>query len=81
MCNTLNKFFFLIFFLKSIIFYEWFSYIKYPPYTFLYCTSMSGGYTNLTSPITQPVGSLPPAQTLFTNNQILNHYGKESYFQ
>ena len=49
-----------------------FSYIKYspPPYTFFYCTSMSGRYTNLTSPITQPSGVLPPGINIFINNQI-----------
>ena len=31
---------------------------------------MCGIYTNLTSPITQPVGLLPPCINIFTNNQI-----------
>ena len=59
-----------------------FSYIKYsPPYTFFYCISMSGRYTNHTSPITQPRGDSTPGINIFINNQIFNHYGRKSYFQ
>lgn len=55
-----NIFFFEIFFLAYFISMSGFPYIKHPPpYTFFYYTSMSGGYTNLTLPITQPSGVHP----------------------
>ena len=59
-----------------------FPYIKHPPpYTFLYYTSMSGGYTNLTSPITQPVGFLPPARTYLLTIKFSNIMEKNLIFK